>query len=192
MDIAGTKSDRNSDKESNVTVKARDYHQVREPKDPKNRTAGITTNTADKSGASSTTLKTQVTGKVLWFDARLGYGFIERDDINENIFVHKNAVVKTPYSSNPLYSWSPDVTVQVKFDVAESYKGTVATNLMLESSTKGRKENNNETARGTYPNWKNNLETPHEPQPQTANSNRQDANNVLNINAANNKNVQLL
>jgi CspA family cold shock protein len=61
-------------------------------------------------------------GKVKWFNPRKGYGFIEREDGQGDVFVHFQDIVGDGYR-----------TLQegdrVKFEVTQSPKGDKATNV---------------------------------------------------------------
>lgn len=63
------------------------------------------------------------TGKVKWFNAEKGYGFIERESGND-VFVHFSALTMDGYK-----------TLQegqaVKFDVVEGSKGLQAANVTI-------------------------------------------------------------
>ena len=39
-------------------------------------------------------LESGITGRVVWFNVRKGYGFIHRDDQDTDIFVHQTAITK--------------------------------------------------------------------------------------------------
>ena len=39
-------------------------------------------------------IATKVTGTVKWFNVKSGYGFINRNDTKEDVFVHQTAIVK--------------------------------------------------------------------------------------------------
>ena len=39
-------------------------------------------------------IATKVTGTVKWFNVKSGYGFINRNDTKEDVFVHQTAIIK--------------------------------------------------------------------------------------------------
>ena len=62
-------------------------------------------------------------GTVKWFDSGKGFGFINPDDGNEDLFVHHSEIKTEGYASL-------DEGQKVDFEVGEGKKGPCATNVV--------------------------------------------------------------
>ena len=62
------------------------------------------------------------TGKVKWFNASKGFGFITPADGGEDLFVHHSEIKTSGYASL-------DEDQDVNFDVGQGKKGPCATNV---------------------------------------------------------------
>ena len=62
-----------------------------------------------------------ITGKVKWFNSTKGFGFIERDDKEKDVFVHSSAVRDAGLELN-----EGDA---ITFEITETEKGNSAVNL---------------------------------------------------------------
>ncbi|HHT73224.1 MAG TPA: cold shock domain-containing protein [Firmicutes bacterium] len=62
-------------------------------------------------------------GRVKWFNAEKGYGFIEREDGNGDVFVHFSAIKEEGFKSL-------QEGQTVEFDIVEGERGPQASNVV--------------------------------------------------------------
>ncbi|KAL7676869.1 hypothetical protein ACOME3_003115 [Neoechinorhynchus agilis] len=67
-----------------------------------------------------------VTGRVKWFNVKRGYGFVNRDDTHEDVFIHQTSIIR----NNPnKYLRSVGDNEPLVFDVVKGEKGMEAANV---------------------------------------------------------------
>ena len=64
------------------------------------------------------------TGKVKWFNAQKGYGFVEKDDGGEDIFVHFSSIESEGFKKL-------DEGDKVEFEEADGQKGKQAVHVKV-------------------------------------------------------------
>ncbi|KAI1723802.1 Cold-shock DNA-binding domain-containing protein [Ditylenchus destructor] len=62
-----------------------------------------------------------ILGKVSWFSVHRGFGFIDRDDTGERVFVHITSIMR-----NSRFNQALDEGDKVVFDVIQGHKGVEA------------------------------------------------------------------
>jgi CspA family cold shock protein len=68
-------------------------------------------------------METKVEGKVKWFNEGKGFGFIERNDGGEDVFLHFSALNSTGFKTIA-------EDARVEFDVEQGPKGPKAVNVI--------------------------------------------------------------
>lgn len=77
--------------------------------------------------AKKEVLEKGIAGKVKWYSVRAKYGFIEREDGKEDVFVHQSVISASPMQKQYLRTLDNDEPVE--FDVVKGDKGPEAANV---------------------------------------------------------------
>jgi len=107
-----------SEVEVDKTADAKSAESNDAPVDPKN---------AQVDPKKKTVIKEGVTGKVKWYSFRKNYGFIQRDDDSQDVFVHQLSISKSRIRKPNLRTLGHNEKVQ--FDVVQGKKGFEASNV---------------------------------------------------------------